>query len=202
MTLPTPCQSVNQPTITCTPDTPGTYIITVKVTDSANNSVSASGTLTVIYPNMLLNSKFETSVPTSWSKYSYGTLPTNPYIYPEVGLTGKCAAIDFGTGNTYTGTASWIQSILSISPNTIYKLSGYMKLQNVAGNAIIEAQWKDSSGAYISTGRIANKNGTIGWTNYSGNITSPLNAAKVVILLRLRNSTGKVYFDNISFSKQ
>lgn len=201
MTIPTPCQSINQPTITCTPDTPGTYTINVKVTDSTNNSVSVSGTLIVTSPNMLLNPKFEISVPTNWSKYSYGTLPINPYIYPEICLTGNCVAIDLGTGNTYTGTASWIQNILNISPDTIYKLSGYMKLQNVTGNAIIEVHWKDSSGAFISYSRIANKNGTIGWTNYSGSVTSPTNAAKVTVLLRLRNSTGKVYFDNIYFSK-
>ncbi len=45
--LPSPCQGANTNTITCKPDTAGTYVATVTVTDAANNTASANATLVV-----------------------------------------------------------------------------------------------------------------------------------------------------------
>lgn len=47
MTIPTPCKPGNTNIFTCNPDIPGTYVVTVTVTDTVNNTATATGTLVV-----------------------------------------------------------------------------------------------------------------------------------------------------------
>lgn len=171
----------------------------VNITVSYGSIISNISAIAVYSPvtNLLANSGFENSLPTNWT-----TAPPNSYSYPEIGRdgTGKCVAIDFGS-SIYSGKSSWAQTI-TINPSTIYTLSGYMRLENVIGSGTsIIIDWKTSSGSYISSSTIITKTGTIGWTKFSGTITSPSNAYKAIIILQLKNSSGKVYFDDVSFYK-
>lgn len=175
------------------------------ITASNSGIISNISIITITIPtNILLNPGFETSLPPNWSKYNSGTIPANPYKYPDIGRNNtKCVSTDFGSSN-YSGKAYWIQTI-NVSPSTLYSISGYMKLANVmatTGNgAQIIVDWKTSSGSYISSSTITTKTGTIDWTNYPKSITSPSTAYKATVLLGLKNCSGKVSFDDILIYK-
>lgn len=122
--LPSGCTGTNSNSITCNPNTPGTYNVTVNVTDSANNIRPASGTLVVNAPSSLaasLNISHTTiTVGQSVSFTATATGGTSPYNYTWTGLPAPC------TGNTNiitctpssTGTFNVLVTVKDSNNNT------------------------------------------------------------------------------------
>lgn len=102
--LPSGCAGANSNTIMCNPDTAGTYNVSVNITDSANNTITASGTLVVNAPSPLtvsLNINPTTiTVGQSVSFTATATGGTSPYNYAWAGLPISCS------GNTNIITCS------------------------------------------------------------------------------------------------
>ena len=146
----------------------------------------------------LKNSGFEKGTPENWQIYATGL--RHSYIYPETGVDGSSVAIEYPTRETGK-TAMLIQSV-SIDNMKKYKLSGWMKTQNIVGiGAWIKVDWTDVAGKYINTSAImVHKVGTIPWTYFEGVTTPNKNAANAAICLVLHDCSGKVWFDNISFA--
>ena len=160
--------------------------------------------------NLLKNPGFETShgsIPTYWNKYQTGYNAI--FTYPEIGRTGtgKSVAIRYPTKDV-GNVALWRQSGIIVYPSSQYKLSGYMKLSNVIGSghvprpggASLRVSWYRSDGSLIRTD-VINKMGTSGWTKYDKIFTAPSNAAKAAVGGDLFDSSGKVWFDDMSFTK-
>lgn len=160
--------------------------------------------------NLLLNSGFEIqntinpNMPNNWSTYNTGT--TQIYTYPESGrIGGSSIAIEY-TVIESGKVALWGQS-MTIDPNKKYKLSGWIKTSNIIGGGIyggaaIYVDWKTSIGTYISRSSIMTRQtGTIDWTYFEGIITPISNSIMSTIVLSLYDSSGKVWFDDISFSE-
>lgn len=149
---------------------------------------------------LLKNSGFEKGEPDNWSKYATGT--KHIFSYPEIGKTGIASvAIECPTRENGS-TASWIQTV-NINPTKKYRLSGWIKTKDVQGaGASIKIDWKDSTGQYLSESNIVTRKvGNIPWTNLSGEVTPNPNAVQSTVVLDLKDSSGKVWFDGISLSE-
>jgi hypothetical protein len=159
--------------------------------------------------NLLKNPGFEetyNSMPRYWNKYQTGTKAI--FTYPEIGRTGtgKSVAIKY-TIKELGKTALWSQPGITVLPSKQYKLSGYMRLNNVTGGgtgrlngADLRVNWYKSDGGLIKVDLIT-KSGTSTWTKYEKIFTSPLNAVRVTVGGDLFNASGKVWFDDLSFTK-
>lgn len=199
-------------TFTTSPLSLGTHKIEVRAhSDHADRweTTYSSDILTITGTsvNLLKNPGFEeiyNSMPRYWSKYQSGT--KGVFTYPEAGrVGGKSVAIKYAT-REIGKVALWRQSGIVVTPSKQYKLSGYMKLSNVIGStasprpggASIRVSWYRSDGGLIKTDYI-NKKGTIGWTKYEKILTAPSNAIRATVGGDLFDSSGKVWFDDLSF---
>jgi len=172
-------------------------------TDRSNYNFQISAQI-----NLLKNSGFESSdgiEPTYWDKYQTGTKAI--FTYPEIGRTGtgKSVAIKYNTREVGK-VGIWWQKGISVVGSRQYKLSGYMKLSNVVGSgatprpggAGLRVSWFRSDGSLIKTD-VINKVGTIGWSRHEKIFTAPSNAVKATVGGDLFDSSGKVWFDDLSF---
>ncbi len=151
---------------------------------------------------MLKNSNFEEGMPNDWQTYTTGT--TQRYIYPEPGrITGSSVSIECPNIEA-NKTASWIQTVI-IDNTKKYKLSGWMYTENIAssaGGARIKVDWKDVDKKFLGESNIMiYQIGTIPWTFFEGDVIPHPNATDATIVLLLYNCSGRVGFDNISFSE-
>lgn len=147
----------------------------------------------------LKNPGFEETMPNNWQTYSTGT--TQIYTYPEPGrISGSSVAIEYQT-REIGKVALWGQDV-QIDHTIKYKLSGWIKTQNIIGTGTsIRVDWRDENGTYIDTSSIMSRQkGTITWTYFEGIVTPSTNAVKATISLDLYDCSGKVWFDDISFS--
>lgn len=150
---------------------------------------------------ILKNPGFEEGIPNNWQESTTGT--TQRFTYPEQGrTTGSSVATEYPTRDVGK-RAYWFQNI-QIDHTKKYNLSGWIKTQNIigdAGGAIIQVDWKDVSGVFLSKSTIMTyQKGTIPWTNFKGDVVPDPNASKATIVLDLFDCSGKVWFDDISFS--
>jgi hypothetical protein len=182
------------------------------ITAKSGSIVSNTSVITVTSTplptgNLLLNPGFETGTsgnPDNWiMKTSEGVLTAFSFIYPEVGRnpTEKSVAIQRVIANS--AWAYWLQIVNLDTLIPSYKLSGWIKTQNVTSNnngAYIQIDWFSSTG-YISTSFSQKITGTENWTYVDVTAPPPSGATRAEIALVL-NSTGvgdKVWFDDIYF---
>lgn len=155
--------------------------------------------------NLILNSSFVNGIPDNWERYQSGTKAI--FNYPELpgrDGTGTCISIQYQNLDS-NNQSYWSQAII-IDPARIYTVSAYMKTDsidvpvNTTGGAIIQIDWYDDTGYISSSTILSDHTGTIGWTKFEKtSITPPTNALKANIILRLKNCTGKIWFDDIFF---
>ncbi|MDA8137009.1 MAG: hypothetical protein M0036_00025, partial [Desulfobacteraceae bacterium] len=83
--------------------------------------------------------------------------------------------------------------------NKTYKFSGWIKTQNIVGSgAIAVIDWKSSTNTHLGTSYVTSaKTGTNAWTRFEGIVTPKPNSTIATVVLRLSNSSGKVWFDDI-----
>lgn len=154
--------------------------------------------------NLLKNPGFEESLgpmPKYWNKYTTGK-PI--FTYPEPGKTGKSIAISFPIKQPER-MGWWYQSNVPVTQLSKYKLSGYMRLQGVVGSgalprpggASIRINWYNAGGGLIKIDLI-NKMGTTGWVKYEKIFVAPPGATKANIGGDLYDTSGKVWFDDLS----
>lgn len=149
----------------------------------------------------LKNLGFEEGMPKDWQTYSTGT--THRYIYPESGREGKGSSIAIEYPAREPGKMATLYQTIQIDNKKIYKLSGWMKTQNIVSNmrgAKVQIDWKDASGNYINTSSIMPiQKGTIPWTYFEGDVKPDPNADQASIVLALWDCSGMAWFDDISF---
>lgn len=150
--------------------------------------------------NLILNPDFQIAsipgIPDSWWTYQTGTAAI--FTYPDTGRPGGSSKSVSISQTDPTQNALWGQTI-NVIPGTYYLLSGWMMTTNIYGSgAAIDMDWLDSAGNYISSSPINSILGTTPWTQYSGIIQAPSNAAKANIVLTLYQASGKAYFTDIS----
>lgn len=147
----------------------------------------------------LKNRKFDTGTPSTWGKWYTGT--KHKYTYPESGREGGYSATIEYPIREIGKNASWIQTV-NIDKTKKYKLSGYIKTQNIIGDgACIEVDWKDANKKYLSTSIImTRKTGSSAWTRYEGIVTPNPGASVATVVLMMSDCSGKAWFDDISFS--
>jgi len=147
----------------------------------------------------LKNLGFEIGMPNDWQTYSTGK--THKYTYPEPGrVGGYSVAIEYLT-REIGKVAIWVQNV-DIDRTKKYKLSGWMKTENIIGTgASMKVDWKDINGQFLSSSAIMSRQkGTISWKYFEGTVTPDQNAVKATIVLDLYDCSGKVWFDDMSFS--
>lgn len=152
--------------------------------------------------NFLLNPGFETGTPGSpdnWWTYTSGGVG-DTYTYPAAGrVGGSSVEVTYVAANGFG--AVWGQNI-NVEQNRIYVVSGYIKTVDVAGagGAKISIDWFDSTNTYITTTDLVHfVTGTIDWTFYQTNMTTPPNAVVGHFLMGLDNCSGSAYFDDMFF---
>lgn len=162
--------------------------------------------------NLLINPGFETvstadpNMPANWMIYYEGT-QDSPFSYPEPGrIGGSSVALSFTVADIKE--ADWIQVVGGISSTNTYKISGWIHTQNVStgdnNGATVHIDWFNSSQDYINTSRIIvpKIQGTTEWTYFEKYVTDiPADVASAHIVLKMLNATGKVWYDDMSFSK-
>ncbi len=153
--------------------------------------------------NLVQNGGFETpsvdpSIPANWYKYNTGTGQLN---YPESGRIGGSSISSRFPTKENDKRADWVQNINGINVAQKYRITGYMKTSSVSefGGAYIAVDWKNSVGGYIGTSVIARRIGTTGWTFYEGIVKPMPGSSRATIVLGMSDSSGKVWFDDISF---
>ncbi len=149
--------------------------------------------------NILKNPGFESGIPNDWKTWNTGT--GHKYIYPEAGRTGgSSVAVEYKTKEE-DKLASWIQDI-QIDVTKKYKLSGYVKTENIIGTGTsIRIFWKDDNQQILGKSTIMTRQtGTVSWKYFEGVVTPSPNSIRATIVLDLKDSSGKVWFDDVSFS--
>lgn len=146
------------------------------------------------------NPGFEEGTPNNWQTYNTGTVQR--YTYPEPGRVVGSSAVAIEHPTRDMGKVSmWVQNI-QIDRTKKYKLSGWLKTQNIIGTGVsIRVDWKDATGKYLGTSAIMPyQKGTIPWTYFEGIVTPDQRSVGTTIVLDLYDCSGKVWFDDLSFS--
>ena len=116
------------------------------------------------------------------------------------------------TAYTGIGAGSIYQDVTSLSPNTTYTLSGYVKVASITESnesnygAVVSAAVYETDGSvtncfseYIS--EITDTTINDGWRRVSVTFTTPETLAKVRVHLAMKSTIGTVYFDGIQLEK-
>lgn len=153
--------------------------------------------------NKASNPGFESSDPTNlnkpnnWGTYTNITNSNYIFSYPEPGRNGG-SAVSISNSNLQSLNIQglFVQNI-PIDITKQYKLSGWIKTQSIV-KASIGIDWKNSTGTYLSGASSTGISGTTDWL-YIEKILSPhKDSVYGTICLRLENTQGKVWFDDIS----
>ena len=161
------------------------------LSESANATV---GTLPV--SNVLLNGDFENGdyLPTNWFPDSWASGAAFVWDNTQPHQGSKSVRISLATPND----ARWIQSV-TVQPNTEYRLSGWIKTENVAhssgpvdagANLSVYDTWDHTTGLI----------GTNGWTNVSMTLNTG-SSSQIIVAARLGywsgTTTGTAWFDEL-----
>lgn len=160
--------------------------------------------------NLVDNPGFETVDPAVSTKPQYwvksGNYAGAVFTYPDTGRTGTDKSVSVSSATREAGKAAvWVQDIVAtIDPTRPYKLSGYMKTENiVGGGAGIMVDWYNSAGTrtgYSFAGGVR-KTGTIGWALYESTFTPPVGTTKAKVRGDIYDTSGKALFDDMSLVK-
>ncbi|MFN8439103.1 MAG: carbohydrate binding domain-containing protein [Cytophagales bacterium] len=143
-------------------------------------------------PTEIVNGNFEEGLD-SWNQW--GAVP-----FSEAKVGANCAFIE-------NDNAKWSgcqQEIPLQKGVKIIEFSGWVKTEKVVGGrnnwekAVYKIEFLNAKGEAIGDNTIAGLTGTTPWTFYKKNFKVPANAQMVRVLLALGNSTGKVWFDDLS----
>lgn len=184
-------------------------VVTIGVGDNGakdDGSKDIDSEDTIAYgSNLVKNAGFERpnpdnpSRPLYWSKYRTGW--AGQLKYPEPGRVGGSSAGTQYSSKENDKRSDWVQNIYGIDPSQKYRIAGWMKTSSVSevGGAYIAVDWKNPYGGYIGTSIIARRIGTTGWTFYEGIVKPMPGSSYATIVLGMSDSSGKVWFDDISF---
>lgn len=155
--------------------------------------------------NLLVNPGFEIpsySDPTSpqnW--YKWNTNTTGTYSYPEIGNNEIGSSVKINCTTTEVGKVTAYVQNISTNEFKKYKLSGYIKAENVSSTykgIRLGVDWKAQT-TYIGESNISiTKTGSYNWTYFEGEITAPATATIIAVLCSLDNSSGSAWFDDLS----
>ena len=164
---PTPVEIA---TSTPTPVTTATPEPTAAPTAGATATPTVAPTATPIQDsNILLNVGFENGL-TSW----YLADNENDYIVAtDVARTGTNSAKCLGKGGWYTLNQGWPTTVISITPNTDYKVTFYVKAGTPTGGKLAFNGW---FGGWASAfGVIAQTFDDVNWTKFETTFSSGTN---------------------------
>ncbi|MFD0671169.1 fibronectin type III domain-containing protein [Cohnella sp. GCM10027633] len=179
------------------------YSFTVKAKDAANNTSSASNSLSVTTnaaggANLLSNPGFETDngsgVPASWTcGQNYCSRDT---------VLKRSGTSSLKVDNT---TGAWfdIHQTVAGTAGQSYSFDGYLNItRNTGTNITVKAQFLNSSGTVISDQAIAGYNGTTtsGWARAQGTYTAPAGTVNVTIRVSVVNLNAALQMDDFSIS--
>lgn len=163
----------------------------------ANGQASATA-------NLLVNPGFEQTAANSawtggiaaadWTRYVFSGTPAFAVDSSVAHTGGKSVKIEAG----YTARGTIFQQINSVVKGKTYKISGWMKTENVSNKALVRFQIGRTSGGNVLV-NMAEAKGTTDWTYFEQKTTIPDNATTpswLKIEAFLENSTGKVWFDD------
>ncbi|MCA1604437.1 MAG: carbohydrate binding domain-containing protein, partial [Acidobacteria bacterium] len=100
----------------------------------------------------------------------------------------------------YSTRSSSVSQTFIVAPNTAYSVSGWAKVQDIAGSAVLKVSWIDSANQRINAKIVGTHRGTLDWTELTSILLSPTNAAKAQVVLTLKpevDGTGTAWFDDI-----
>lgn len=138
-------------------------------------------------------------LPNNWWTYTTGGT-SHKLTYPEPGrIGGSSVSIEYITTSGYS--ALWGYNV-NIDITKKYKLSGWIKTQNIIGTgARIGIDWKSATANLSSNTVVSNITGSTDWLYFEGIVTPNPLSNHGSIVLSLNNATGKVWFDDISFKE-
>lgn len=184
----------------------GAHTIAVTAHDAANNSttttpitVTVSNTVTPPATNLIANHSVEMatgSLPTNWSKGSWGT-NNAAFTYPVAGIDGAKAAKVAMT--TYSnGDAKWFFDDVIITPGKNYTFSSQYK--STAPTTVLARYTNaDTSVVYVAYANLPTSGNQ--WTTFSHEFTAPVGVVKVTVF-HLLNSVGELTVDNYAMGDQ
>lgn len=150
--------------------------------------------------NLLANPGFETgtAMPQAWSTFP----PSSPGItYTWDATTAVSGTHSVAIEITGTSrTAMWRQ-VITVTPDTVYRFAGHVRLENVVGDSHLQAVFRDSSGAILEFVDLPGHTATIPWLYDfpdEVNVRAPAGAATAEVNLFLQG-LGKVWFDELFF---
>jgi hypothetical protein len=151
--------------------------------------------------NLLSNPGFETgtTMPDNWT-----TFPPSPpgVTYEWDDSVFASGARSVSVESTSSGFGMWRQ-VVPVSPGTVYRLSGYVKGENVEppGHCNLQVVFRDAGGGILEWVDLSSHSGTISWIYdfpHEVNVRAPANAATAEVNLYLQGQ-GRAWFDDIFF---
>jgi hypothetical protein len=170
----------------------GIHNLTAVATDTAGQtttSVPVAVTVDNTVENLLRNPGFEEGR-TAWSN---GTVVTSPVHSGTRALL--MTPISSGARHS--------NQTVAVSGGVEYQASGWIKVNGLAGGAVIRIQWRNASGTLLRTDVIGTKlTGTVDWRWSSAARTAPSTATQARFMLRIEresDGSGRAWFDDLSF---
>lgn len=176
---------------------------------SKRKSISILLILTLVLPLLIFNyvdaateliqnggMESGTNSPANWTSWSTGS-PTFTWDANEKHSGAKSLKIQQNS----TWASSWYQSISGFVEGKHYKISGWIKTDNVSGGseyAQIAVICKDSGNNILSENASIGVSGIQGWTYVSFEFFVTRGTAKLEAAARLWGSMGTAWFDDIS----
>ena len=160
---------------------------------------------------LIRNGSFEEGL-SFWSTYEgqTATIGNGTMTWTIDSITKKDGSYALKVTNTATNNYEQTQIGFIVQPNTTYYFSGWMKTDNVSTGPNYYQQsrfyyyiYNSSSWVALSQGNFGNQQGTKDWTNYTSQITTPSNAAYMIICCfagAADSGTATTWFDKIRLS--
>lgn len=152
--------------------------------------------------NLLKNPSFDQGMPKDWQTYQTGT--AHKYTYPDTGKVNVGISTEYET-REIGKKAAWVQNV---DLSRKYKLSGWVKTENIVsdnvdGGTNIVIDWKNASGIVVGTSKVGVNpiKGTNAWALIETEVTANPGATQATILLLLNDCSGKVWFDDVTFTE-
>ena len=148
-------------------------------------------------PAGFVNGGFESggTTPTGWS--ALGTDERHRATWETTGgHSGRCVKVEVDAG-AEPMWVQWNQPSIPVTPGRTYKVSGWVRAENIAGRAGWYVHVNGDKPQLISKVFDAGE-GTFGWKQVSATFTAPA-AAKSAIIGTVLHGTGRAWFDDATF---